>query len=104
MTKQLQLLLVEDSEADAKLIVNQLEREYEVKFARVDTVESLVAALEEKKWDFVIADHCLPRFDGLQAFSIVHAWNPYLPFLLMSGVIEEAVAIDAIRKGVRDFL
>ena len=69
---QIHLLVIEDSEDDADLLVRELERGgYRLQYRRVDTPEDLLAALADRDWDLVIADYTMPRFSGAEALSMV---------------------------------
>ena len=70
MADTLHALLVEDSEADAELLLRLLRGGgYHVEGRRVETPEKLAEALNERKWDIVFADYTMPRFDGLRALA-----------------------------------
>ena len=65
MSTPLRLLLVEDSEGDARLIVLELEQSgYDVSFERVATADAFSAALSSPEWDVIIADYYMPGFNG----------------------------------------
>ncbi|HYH98523.1 response regulator [Hyalangium sp.] len=101
----LRLLLVEDCEDDAALLVRELRRGgYDVVHQRVETPEALECALEAGPWDVIIADYALPRFDGLAAFSRVQRRGLDVPFIIVSGTIGEDTAVAAMKAGVHDFL
>jgi signal transduction histidine kinase len=101
----LRLLLVEDSEDDAVLLLRELRRSgYDVSHTRVETREELEPALARGAWDVVIADYALPHFDGLSAFAMVRQRGLDVPFLIVSGKIGEDVAVAAMKAGVHDFV
>jgi signal transduction histidine kinase len=101
----LRLLLIEDSEDDALLLVRELRKGgFDPDFARVDTPQGLVAALDEKTWDAVIADYNMPAFTGLDALRIIRAKGLDLPFILVSGVIGEEQAAQAMKAGAHDYI
>jgi signal transduction histidine kinase len=101
----LRLLLIEDSEEDAALLLLELRRGgYAVAHTRVQTAEELEQALEEGPWDVIISDWSLPRFDGLTAFFQVRKRGLDVPFLIVSGAIGEDTAVAAMKAGVHDFL
>ncbi|HEX4931231.1 MAG TPA: PAS domain S-box protein, partial [Gaiellaceae bacterium] len=98
------LLLVEDSPADAELILHELAREELVGFThRVDTIEALQAALVEE-WDIVISDDSLPGFGAAQTLELVAAADPTLPVIVVSGVLDEEAAVTHLRSGAKDFV
>jgi len=105
MTGPLRLLTIEDSETDAKLIVRELSRAgYSVTFERVQDAVGLRAALQEGSWDLVTSDWSMPGFDARAALLIVREMNPDLSFLIVSGTVGEATAVDAMRAGAHDYV
>ena len=65
MIKKLSTLIVEDSEADAELIVRELQDGgFDPLYERVDTQPGMVAALERRDWDIIISDYSMPQFGG----------------------------------------
>jgi two-component system cell cycle sensor histidine kinase/response regulator CckA len=101
----LRLLIVEDSEDDAALLLLELRRGgYDVVHARVDTATSLVSALEREKWDLVISDHSMPHFTGLDALRILRSRGSRIPFIFVSGTIGEETAVSALKDGAQDYL
>jgi CheY-like chemotaxis protein len=71
MSEILRVLLVEDSEDDAMLILRELRREgREVVFKRVETRQDMTAALEQDEWDIILSDYAMPKFSGLDALEV----------------------------------
>ena len=104
MTKPLRVLIVEDSEDDALLIVRELERGgYAPAFERVETGEAVSAALDRQAWDMVIADYALPHFSGLGALKLVNERGLDLPFIIVSGAVGEDAAVEAMKAGAHDY-
>lgn len=105
MNKALKVLIVEDSEDDAFLLLAHLRRGgYEPQFRRVDTASDLIAALSEQKWDIVFSDHNMPRFSSTAALEIVRACDVDIPFLIVSGSIGEETAVASMKAGAQDYL
>jgi len=103
--RPLRLLLVEDTEDDARLLLRTLGKGgFLPDFLRVDTPESLRAALGAGGWDIVISDYTMPEFGGLQALAIAKQHDPDLPFIIVSGNIGEDVAVGAMRAGAQDYV
>jgi CheY-like chemotaxis protein len=101
----LRLLLVEDSEDDAELILMELERAgFMLQCRRLETEEEFVSALDEEGWDIIISDFQMPQFDGLRAFSIYKDRGIDTPFIFVSGALGEDRAVEAMRAGARDYL
>ena len=105
MSRQLRILIVEDSEDDAFLMLRELVRGgFEPLHERVETAESFRAALAEGRWDVVIADYRMPRFNALAALDIVRKSGLDLPFIIISGKIGEDLAVSAMKAGAHDYL
>lgn len=101
----LRVLIVEDHEGDAALIVQHLrDSGYDPKFERVATPETLGTALANSTWDIVISDYLMPRFNGLDALAIVKESNPDLPLIIVSGIIGEETAVAALKAGAYDYV
>ncbi len=104
-TKPLRLLLVEDSDDDAHLVIRELERAgYQPRCLRVETQGVFVRALSDQSWDVVISDHTLPQYGGMQALADLTATGKDIPFILISGTIGEDVAVRAIKAGAQDYV
>ena len=105
MDVSLRLLILEDSEDDAALLVDELQRGgYDVSFERVDTPDALGSAVQQKDWDLVISDYSMPHFSGLDALSLLRARGSNLPFIFVSGTTGEETAVAALKTGAQDYL
>jgi signal transduction histidine kinase len=105
MNEPLNVLIVEDSDYDARLLLNELKRGgYDPLYERVETREAMENALERQEWDLVIADYVMPCFSGLDALKIVQDRKLDLPFIIVSGNIGEDVAVSAMKAGAHDYL
>jgi two-component system, NarL family, sensor histidine kinase UhpB len=106
MGAPLTVLLIEDSEDDALLLLRELRRGgYEPTSRRVDTAAGMEAALDERAWDIVISDHSMPSFSSLAALKLLRDRGfADLPFIIVSGQIGEDVAVAAMRAGAQDYL
>ena len=103
--KPLRLLLVEDSEADATLLVEYLRQGgYEPDVTRVDSAKALSRALDSDDWDLVIADYTMPGFSGSAALTIVRDRGLEVPFIFVSGTIGEEIAVEAMKNGADDYI
>src|SRR5574341_1267252 len=88
MPKPLHILIIEDAEDDALLLLRELRRGgYEPVSERVETAEAMRAALEHGKWDIVISDYILPKFSGPAALAVLRESDLDLPFIIVSGNI-----------------
>ena len=106
MGAPLRVLLVEDSENDALLLLRQLRRGgYEPLSMRVDTAGEMEAALEGQTWDLVISDHSMPAFSSLGALDLLRGKGFVdLPFIIVSGRIGEDAAVSAMKAGAHDYI
>jgi hypothetical protein len=105
MAKTLKLLLVEDNDDDALLLLTQLQYNgYEVSHRRVETREQMVDALRGESWDIIISDYRLPNFSGEDALTVMKESGVDLPFIILSGTIGEEAAISALKRGANDFV
>jgi signal transduction histidine kinase/ActR/RegA family two-component response regulator len=101
----MRVLLIEDSSADADLIIQHLRSErHTITFERVDSALGVRAALKNKSWDVVLCDDSMPGFDSRGALSIVKLSGVDVPFIIVSGTMSEQTASDVMRAGARDFL
>jgi len=101
----LHVLIVEDSEDDALLLVRELRRGgFEPAFERVDTPDALRAALGRQEWDILFADYSMPHFSGTAALALVRERGLDLPFIFVSGTIGEDTAVEAMRAGAQDYV
>ena len=105
MASTLRLLLIEDSEDDAALVVRALSRGgYDVVYERVDTPEALTAALTGRAWDLAVADYTMPRFTGTAALRLLRERDADLPFIFVSGTMGEDAAVEAMKTGAHDYI
>jgi signal transduction histidine kinase len=100
----LRVLVVDDSEDDALLVVRQLKRAgLDPETMRVDSAQGLRDALA-KPWDVIICDYHIPGFGALDALELVRNLGVDLPVIVVSGVIGEEAATACMRNGAHDFV
>lgn len=105
MSEPLHVLIVEDSVNDTFFIVRELQRGgYNVTFERVETHDTMKAALEEQTWDLVISDYSMPLFGGPAALALCWQSGLDLPFILVSGVMGEERAVEMLKAGAHDYV
>ncbi|MDB4984844.1 MAG: Signal transduction histidine kinase, partial [Myxococcaceae bacterium] len=104
MTRPLRVLLLEDDENDALLVLRALRAGgYDITQRRVCTRDGLLQALHDP-WDVVISDYSMPGFEAPEALAIVRARLPELPFIIVSGTVGEDLTVAAIKAGAHDYL
>lgn len=105
MANPLRVLIIEDSEDDAELVLRQLRRAgYDPSYAQVQTAEAMLAALAERQWDIVLSDYSMPYFNASAALAILQKSGLDLPFIIVSGTIGEDSAITIMKAGAHDFI
>src|SRR6267378_21944 len=105
MTRPLRVLILEDSENDAELLLRELRRQnYEPDYHRVDSAAALNEALDREPWSLIISDYAMPQFTAMHALDILKRRNLDLPFVIVSGTIGEETAVVAMKSGAHDFL
>ena len=105
MTSILRVLIIDDSEHDATLVVRALQGVgHQVRWERVSTAETLAAAMDDDRWDIVIVDFSLKTFSGIAALQMVRQRDPDLPVLFVSGTAGEEAAVDAMKAGAHDYI
>ena len=104
--KHLKVLLIEDNPGDANLIRQMLAEEKLTCFD-LEWVEELSIGLKHlarRDVDALLLDLSLPDNQGLNTFIRVHTQAPKLPIIVLSGLEDEALAMEAVRKGAQDYL
>lgn len=105
MSQTIRVLIVEDSEEDAELLVRELTKGgYDPTVLVVDTAEKMNAALERNTWDIVFSDYSMPDFNGLRALELLRKNALDVPFIFVSGTIGEEVAVAGMKAGANDYL
>src|SRR6266849_2659527 len=105
MGKTLRVLNVEDSEHDVTLLARHLQRAgYDLISDRVETAATMKAALESRDWDVILCDYSMPQFNALAALALVKEAKLDIPFIIISGTVGEALAVEAMRSGAHDYL
>jgi two-component system, cell cycle sensor histidine kinase and response regulator CckA len=105
MFSHLHLLVVDDSEDDALLIMRALEKEnFKLSHKRVENAAELSAALDEGGWDLVLSDYSMPGFSGANALELCRKKAFDTPFIIVSGRIGEEVAVDMMKAGASDYV
>jgi signal transduction histidine kinase len=105
MGKPLNVLIVEDSENDALLLLRELRRRgYEPAHQRVCTADGLNSALEQQPWDIVISDFVMPQFSGLEALKLIKIKGLDIPFIITSGKISDDTAVMSMKAGAADYI
>jgi two-component system, cell cycle sensor histidine kinase and response regulator CckA len=104
MATSLNILIVEDSQNDADLIVAELRRAgFAPEWKRVETEPDFLAEINNSP-DLILSDYSMPQFSGLRAAQLARESGRDIPFILISGTVGEEVAVEAMKSGVADYL
>jgi PAS domain S-box-containing protein len=105
MRKAIKILVVEDSEDDAKLAMRILRQGgFIPTYRRVENAETLRTAFEQERWDAVLSDFRLPGFTGVEALEVFRSTGLDIPFIFFSGTIGEETAVAAMKAGASDYV
>jgi PAS domain S-box-containing protein len=101
----IRVLLLEDESADAELIARELRKAAaDVAVHRATGRQDFELALREFAPDVVISDHNVPQFSGRGALELVRRAAPGLPFILVTGSLDEETAVAYMKAGATDYL
>jgi len=105
MSHSLQILVIEDSEDDAALLLRHLRRAgYTVTAKIVSTGPAMREAIKSQAWDVITSDHSMPQFSAPAALAIAKELCPQIPFIIVSGEIDLKLAVMLMRDGAKDFI
>jgi PAS domain S-box-containing protein len=102
---KIKILHLEDSELDAQLLRHALEEDqFMFEITWIDNFQDYKVALQQQKFDLILADYSLPDCDGIKAFNEAKAQAGDIPFILVTGALGEEKAIDSIKYGITDYV
>ena len=105
MPSELRVLHLEDDPIDAELIAETLAADgINALVTRVQTESDFITLLDHGGFDLIFADYTLPSFDGLSALKIAQERSPQVPFIFVSGTLDEELAIEALKIGATDYV
>lgn len=105
MAKPLRILIIDDSQTDADLIVYALRSgDFAPVCRRVDHEEALRDALSSQSWDIITSDHSMPLFSAPDALAVVLEMRPNIPVIIVSGEIDIDLAVFLMRSGACDYV
>ena len=103
--KMLNVLVVDDDEADRKLVMRAMKQSgLSCAFVEKTNVADAVTVCEQQDFDFAIVDYRMPGQDGLTCIAYLHARVPQIPVVMMTGQGDEVVAAQAIKAGAMDYI
>ncbi|MBF0276320.1 MAG: response regulator [SAR324 cluster bacterium] len=103
----LEILLIEDNPGDARLIKELLlefKRLEKVNFHWVESLAEGISFLKKDPIDIILLDLSLPDSQGLITFQKIYSYEPEIPIIVLTGLDDDEVALDALRRGSQDYL
>jgi PAS domain S-box-containing protein/putative nucleotidyltransferase with HDIG domain len=105
MDNTLRVLLIDDSEDDALLIVRELRRGgFAPVHERVDQASAMRRALSTQTFDLILSDYNMPCFSLPEALHILREFDPDMPLVIVSGAIGEENAVQMMKDGAHDYV
>ena len=104
MNMELNVLIIDDSEEDAILIMRELTRVYNAIYERVKNSSEFTAALQKRKWNLIICDYVMPGFSAFAALEIARKEDVDMPFIVVSGKVGEEIAVEVMKAGASDYI
>lgn len=101
----LKVMLIEDCEYDALLLLDTLRQGgYLPDYILIDTSEAMEQALLQTDWDIILSDYAMPQFSGPAALELLQKSGLDIPFIIISGTVGEDTAVVSLKAGAQDFL
>lgn len=105
MSEDYRILILEDSQISALLLVKTLQQEgIQFEHRIVDNRPDLVEALESQQYDLILSDYYMPNLDCAEALKRIRERDPNVPFIIVSGKIGEETVVEMMRTGATDFV
>ncbi|HEX2952650.1 MAG TPA: ATP-binding protein [Bacillota bacterium] len=104
MSIPLRVLMIEDAEDDALLILRELRRGGYDPLCEIYQEKEEFAEALSKVWDLILCDYILPTFDAMEALKIYHDSGLEVPFIVVSGNIGEEIAVATMKAGAHDYI
>ena len=101
----MRILFAEDVPTDAELAEKEIRKSgIEFTSMRVDAKENFLHALEGFQPDLIISDYKMPSFDGMQAMELSKKHDSTIPFIILTGSMNEETAVECIKAGATDYV
>lgn len=98
-------LIIEDNDSDYELLVRTINKhDLNTSFTRVQNAQEMKIALEKNRFDVVVSDYILPRFNGLEALRIFKSYELEIPFITLTGTGAEEIAVEMMKEGADDYV
>lgn len=106
LDRRIRLLLVEDSPGDARLFAETIKeaRAFQFELVHRETIDTALAFLDQATPDMIVLDLGLPDGGGVDAIHKVQRAAPAVPLVVLTGLDDEAAAVQALHAGAQDYL
>ena len=105
MSETIRVLIVEDLPTDAELSEREVGKALgSCEFRRVETREAYLTALDEFRPALIVSDYSLPHFDGMSALKLAVERCPDVPFIILTGSMNEDTAVECMKAGAWDYV
>ena len=105
MEKPLRILIVEDNTSDVEIVKRLLNKGgFHFTDKVVDSKEEFLSAMTDFEPELILCDYSMPRFDGMRALLIRKEMAPLTPFILVTGSVNEEVAVECMKAGADDYV
>ena len=105
MEKPLRILIVEDNTSDVEIVKRLLSKGgFHFTDKVVESKEEFISAMTDFEPELILCDYSMPRFDGMRALLIRKEMAPFTPFLLVTGSVNEEVAVECMKAGADDYV
>ncbi len=102
--KTINVLLVEDNQADARLVQEELSGEISFDITTVSSLSKAVLKIQDINVDVILSDLDLPDSKGINTFVKLYEHAKNIPIVILSGTKDENLALKAVSKGAQDYL
>lgn len=105
-TSQLHILFIEDSPADADLLQEILDERgnNHWQLHHVDYLEAALQCLQTTTFDVILSDLSLPDAQGVSTIQQIQAIAPLIPLIVLTGLDDGGMGLEALRLGAQDYL
>ena len=105
MDEKIKVLILEDMPEDAELVEQELKKTLKNYTLQVtDNEKGFIDALKNYKPDLILSDYNLPQFNGMEAIKLTKEISPLTPVIIVTGSINEEIAVDCIKAGAKDYV
>ena len=105
MENPLRILVVEDLPSDVELIKREIKKaDITCIYRCVDTRNDFINGLNDFHPDFILSDYALPQFDGMKALRLAKEYDPNIPFIIVTGSMNEETAVACLKAGAEDYV